>query len=126
MTQLALPAELARGIEELEAAFPERVSVEPDEAGAIIHIDAVPLGPGWTPNVGALSFLLPYHYPDAAIYPYYVTGATPARVADGALQQVSWRGAPASQVSLRHNRWNPAHDTALGSALLTLSRLRRQ
>ncbi len=125
MTQLALPAELANGVEELEAEFPGRVLVEPDEAGAIVHIDGVQLGPGWSPDVGVLSFLLPYHYPDAAIYPYHVTGALP-QVADGALQQVSWRGAPATQVSLRHNRWNPAHDTALGSVLLTLTRLRGQ
>jgi hypothetical protein len=125
VTQLALPVELAKGVEELEAEFPGCVSVEQDEAGAIVHIDGVQLGPGWSPDAGALSFLLPFHYPDAAIYPYHVTGALP-QVAEGALQQVTWRGAPATQVSLRHSRWNPAHDTALGSVLLTLSRLRGQ
>jgi hypothetical protein len=125
VTQLSLSAELAKGVEELEAEFPGRVVVEQDEAGAIVHIDGVQLGAGWSPRAGALSFLLPFHYPDAAIYPYHVIGALP-QVADGALRQVSWRGAPATQVSLRHNRWSPAHDTALGSVLLTLSRLRGQ
>ncbi len=126
MTQLSLPADLVKGIEELEQEFPDRVSVEADDAGAIVHIAGISLGPGWSANVGVLSFLLPFHYPDAAIYPYHVTEATPDRVSDGALQPVSWRGNPATQVSLRHNHWNPAHDTALGSVLLTLARLLNQ
>jgi hypothetical protein len=124
LSQLALKPELAMAIEEVEAAFPGQVSVEPDESGAIVHIANVELGPGWSSTVGVLSLLLPYSYPDAAIYPYHVTGAVPAGVSDGALQQVSWRGTQATQVSLRHNRWNPALDTALGSVLLVLARLR--
>jgi hypothetical protein len=126
VTQITLPAELAKGIEELEREFPGRVSIEPDEAGAIVHISEVQMGAGWTPNVGVLSFLLPFHYPDAAIYPYHVTGAAPDKASDNALQPVTWRGSPAIQVSLRHNRWNPAYDTALGSVLLTMARLLRQ
>jgi hypothetical protein len=121
-----LPAELAKAVQELEQQFPGRVAVELEQAGAIITIAEVALGPGWSAQTGMLAFLLPFHYPDAAIYPYHVTGALPTRVSDNALQPVTWRGAPATQVSLRHNRWNPAHDTALGSVLLTLARLRVQ
>jgi hypothetical protein len=126
VTQISVPADLAKGIEELEREFPGRVSVEPDEAGAVVHISDVPLGTGWNPNVGVLSFLLPFHYPDAAIYPYHVTDATPDSASDNALQPVTWRGTAATQVSLRHTRWNPAYDTALGSVLLTMTRLLRQ
>jgi hypothetical protein len=92
VTQISVPADLAKGIEELEREFPGRVSVEPDEAGAVVHISDVPLGTGWNPNVGVLSFLLPFHYPDAAIYPYHVTDATPDSASDNALQPVTWRG----------------------------------
>jgi hypothetical protein len=127
VTQISLAAELDRAIEELKLTFAQRVSIEPDQAGAIVHIDGIELGLGWSPNVGVLSFLLPFHYPDAAIYPYYVTGASAAAgVGGGALQPVTWRGAPATQVSLRHTRWNPALDTALGSVLLTQARLLEQ
>jgi hypothetical protein len=123
VTQVALSVELGRAVNELEREFPGQVTVESDPAGAIVHIAAVTLGAGWSAVVGVLSFLLPFHYPDAPIYPYYVTGAIPESVSDGALQPVSWRGAPATQVSLRHNRWDPTHDTALGSVLLTMARL---
>lgn len=126
MSSVVRSTELAGAVEELEAAFSGRVSVEPDPAGAVIQVTEVELGPGWTPRRGTLSFMLPFHYPDAAIYPYHVTGAQPERVTDGALQPVTWRGAPATQVSLRHNRWDPANDTALGSVLLTPARLQSQ
>lgn len=125
MSQVSLPTEPAKAVAELEAEFPGRVSVEHNDAGAIVSIEGVELGSSWSPDLARLSFLLPFHYPDCAIYPYYVTGALP-QIADQALRQISWRGAPAIQVSLRHNHWNPAHDTALGSVLLTLARLRRQ
>jgi hypothetical protein len=125
VSQIALPPELAKGLEELERAFPGRVSIEGDEAGPVVHLAAVELPAGWSPIVGVLSFLLPFHYPDAAIYPYYVTEAIPAPgVGGGALQQVSWRGVAATQVSLRHSGWDPARDTALGSVLATMAWLR--
>jgi hypothetical protein len=125
-TAATLPGELAKAVEELEERFPDRVIVELDDAGAIVSITEVPLGPGWSAPTGRLAFLLPFHYPDAAIYPYHVTGAVPERVNDGAVGAVSWRGAPATQISLRHNKWSPAHDTALGSVLLVMARLRAQ
>ena len=125
-TPATLSPQLSEAVLELEAQFPGRVSVEPDDAGAIVTIEGVPLGPGWSAPSGTLAFLLPFHYPDAAIYPYHVLGALPERVGDGSVQAVSWRGTPATQVSLRHNRWDPTHDTALGSVLATLARLRTQ
>jgi hypothetical protein len=118
--------ELAKAVRELEEQFPARVTAEVEEAGVVVTIAEVSLGSGWSAPSGTLGFLLPFHYPDAAIYPYHVTGALPERVSDSALQPVTWRGAPATQVSLRHTNWNPAHDTALGSVLITLARLRVQ
>jgi hypothetical protein len=112
-----LPAEIAGAVAELQATFPDRVQIHEDPSGAIVAINGVTLSERWSPRVGTLWFLIPYHYPDAAIYPFYVTGAQPTGGIIGGLQQVGWRGEAAIQVSLRHSAWNPKLDTALGSAL---------
>jgi len=111
------PAEIAGAVAELQAAFPDRVQVHEDSAGVIVAITDVTLSERWSPRPGTLWFLIPYHYPDAAIYPFYLTGARPTGGMIGGLQDVAWRGEAAIQVSLRHTAWNPKLDTALGSAL---------
>jgi hypothetical protein len=117
--------ELTRALEELERAFPGRVTVVAEDAnGAVIRIADVELSARWSAPTGDLWFLIPFHYPDAAIYPYHVTGATPSGGHLQALQSVNWRGMSATQVSLRHNCWNPNLDTALGSVRQTLAWLR--
>jgi hypothetical protein len=112
-----MPAEIAGAVAELQAAFPDRVQVHEDPAGTIVAITGVTLSERWSPRTGTLWFLIPYHYPDAAIYPFYLTGARPTGGIIGGLQEVPWRGEAAVQVSLRHRAWNPKLDTALGSAL---------
>ena len=122
-----LMPELARAVKELEEAFPARIAVEgQDDAvgGAVIRLRDVPLCPRWSPETGDLLFVLPFHYPDAPIYPAYVDGATPTGSLVPALQPVNWRGMAVTQVSLRHNAWDPVRDTAVGSALQTMSWLR--
>ena len=111
------PAELLRAVGELTAALPGRVQAHDDPAGVLVQITGIPLSERWTPRTGTLWFLVPFHYPDAAIYPYYVTAATPTGGVTAGLQEIQWRNAVAIQVSLRHHRWNPKLDTALGSAL---------
>lgn len=123
MTAAVLPPAVQRAIDELEEAFSGRLAVDPDASGAIVSIADVELGPGWSAPTGILWFVVSFHYPDSAIYPYYVTDAT--HPPGGALQHVTWRGKTAIQVSLRHNRWDPAHDTALGSVRLTQAWLRQ-
>jgi hypothetical protein len=112
-----MPAEIARAVAELHATFPDRVQVHEDPVGVIVAIIGVTLSERWSPRTGTLWFLIPYHYPDAAIYPFYLAGARPTGGMIGGLQDVAWRGEPAIQVSLRHTAWNPKLDTALGSAL---------
>jgi hypothetical protein len=127
VTAVALSPELSLAIKELEDAFPGRVTVTIEEgAGAVVCIAAVELSGRWSPALGDLWFLIPYHYPDAAIYPYYLTGSTPTGGLIGGLQSVNWRGMDAIQVSLRHNGWSPSHDTALGSVHQTQAWLRSQ
>lgn len=120
-----LSPELARAVDELARAFPDRVSVEAqDQTGVIVRIRDIPLGARWTPQSGDLWFAIPYHYPDAPVYPYYVIGATPAGGLVPALQTVTWRGIAATQVSLRHTAWNPTHDNVVGCVLQTQAWLR--
>ena len=70
--------EIDRAIEELEDGFPGRVVVEArDESGLIVRIREVPLSERWAPGVGDLWFVMLFDYPDAPIYPHYVTGAQP-------------------------------------------------
>lgn len=125
MSAVALSADITQALRELEEAFPGRVTVVSDDAnGAIVGIEGIELSSRWAPPHGDLWFLIPFHYPDAAIYPYYVTGAVGTGLQ--ALQPASWRGMPATQVSLRHNGWNPQVDTALGSVRQALAWLRSQ
>lgn len=117
MSAATLPAELARAVTELEAAFHGRVEVHDDPSGVVVAIAGVTLSERWSPSTGTLWFSIPYHYPDAAIYPFYLSGALPTGGIIDGLQQVQWRGEAAIQISLRHRAWKPKLDTALGSAL---------
>jgi hypothetical protein len=125
VTTTARSLELTRALKELEQAFPGRVTVvAQDASGAVVRITDIELSPRWSAPTGELWFLLPFHYPDAAIYPYHVTGTAPSGGLLPPLQPVNWRGMNATQVSLRHNSWNPNVDTALGSVRQTLAWLR--
>ncbi len=124
MSAIARPRDITRAIGDLEDVFSGQLVIEADDgSGMIVRLLGVELGPRWSPGKGDLWFLLPFHYPDAAIYPYYVTGAIPTEYISG-LQPVQWRAMDATQVSLRHNDWNPKVDTALGSVRQTLAWLR--
>ena len=112
-----MPAEIAGAVAELQAAFPDRVQVHEDSAGVIVAITDVTLSERLQLPSRLALVPDPYHYPDAAIYPFYLTGARPTGGMIGGLQDVAWRGEAAIQVSLRHTAWNPKLDTALGSAL---------
>jgi hypothetical protein len=125
VTTVMRPPEITRALEELDRVFRGQVMVESEDGnGTIIRLTGIELGPRWSASTGDLWFLIPFNYPDAAIYPYYVTGATPTGGYIAALQPVQWRGMAATQVSLRHNGWNPNVDTALGSVRQTLAWLR--
>jgi hypothetical protein len=110
-------AEVAEGVRQLEMAFPDQVSHEPDgQGGTYVTVGDIQLGDGWTEVAAPLTLHLAYNYPAAAPYPFYL----PARVEPNgtwpeALQRVHWRDTDVLQVSLRHNSWDPGRDTAVGS-----------
>jgi hypothetical protein len=118
--------DVAEGIDQLEEAFPGQVFHEPDgSGGAYITIEDLELGSGWNVSAASISFHLPYNYPAAAPYPFYLPGDTsPHGAWPQVLQQVSWRGRQVVQVSLRHNNWDPHRDTAVGSVMQVRNRLR--
>ncbi len=114
-TDLVTP--VAEAIEELvDAAY--TISYEPlSDGGAIVTAHEFAFGDLWTPT-GDLRFELAYNYPYSAIYPFF--GPAGLQRVDGgprpnALTDIAWRGSSHTQISLRHNRWNPRVDTALGA-----------
>jgi hypothetical protein len=120
-----LPPHLAQAVDELEQAFLNRITIESHDAtGLVIQLRDVPLAERWTPRVGSLWFVIPYNYPDAPVYPYYVVDATATGGAVPALRPVTWRDMAAIQVSLRQTAWDPARDTVVGCVVQTQSWLR--
>jgi hypothetical protein len=115
----ALSADVSEGVRQLEDAFQDRVSYEPDgQGGAYITIADIVLGDAWNVFSAPLTFHLAYNYPAAAPYPFYLPGGTePKSTWPAALQRVGWRERAVLQVSLRHNNWDPARDSAIGSVL---------
>lgn len=112
-----LAADVGEGVRQLEEAFPDRISYEADgQGGAYVTVAGIQLGDGWNRPVAQLAFHLPYNYPAAAPYPFYLPAeAEPNGSWPPALQRVQWRNGQVVQVSLRHNSWDPARDTAVGS-----------
>lgn len=112
-------AGVAAGIEDLEIVFPGRVSHIPTgDGGADVTVTDVELGPNWTHQEAPLTFNLAYNYPYAPVYPFYLpAGTRPINQTPQALQEVRWKDQSVVQVSLRHNNWDPALDTAAGSVL---------
>jgi hypothetical protein len=122
----ALSPELTRAVDELEGAFPNRLAIESQDAtGLVVQLHSVALAERWSPRVGGLWFVIPYNYPDAPVYPYYVAGAALTGGAVPALQTVVWRGMTVVQVSLRQTAWDPSRDTVVGCVMQTTSWLRR-
>jgi hypothetical protein len=128
MNTAALAADVADALEELERAYPGSISLEPDDVGGIyVTITGIELGGRWTADTTTLTFHLPYNYPAAAPYPYYLPadldlgGAWPT-----APQRIRWRDRDVIQVSLRHNQWDPQRDRVIGCVMQVCAWLRNQ
>ncbi len=129
MSSAVLSSDVARGIQELEAAFRGRVTHEPDgSGGAFVTVDSVELGSRWAHPAAPLTFHLAYNYPAGAIYPFYLPSdvISAGEALPAALQPVEWRGASVIQVSLRHTNWDPVRDNAVGAVMQTQDWLTRQ
>jgi hypothetical protein len=121
---VAVEVEAARG--ELESEFPGAIAMEPDGAGgAYMGVEGIELGERWSAARSTLTFHVPYNYPAASPYPYYLPAdCAPKGAWPAALQQVHWRDREMIQVSLRHNNWDPERDRVLGCVLQVAAFLR--
>ena len=91
------------------------VEVIPDGAGgAFVIVSDIEIGTHYTPAVTWLGFQVNATYPASDVYPHY-TGRltrTDGRAHGQAIQQVTWQGRDALQLSRRSNGWNSAVDAA--------------
>jgi hypothetical protein len=118
--------EAAAALGELEFEFPGAVSHEPDgSGGAYVTVGGIEMGESWNMAQVPLTFHLPYNYPSASVYPYYLPGDLEPRQWPPALQRIQWRDRNVIQVSLRHNNWDPERDRVLGCVLQVADWLRR-
>jgi hypothetical protein len=91
------------------------VEVIPDGAGgAFVIVSGIEVGARYTQAVSWLGFQVNAAYPASDVYPHYTSrlARTDGRAHGQAIQQVTWQGRDALQLSRRSNRWNPAMDTA--------------
>jgi hypothetical protein len=91
------------------------VEVIPDGAGgAFVIVSDIEVGARYAPAVTWLGFQVNAAYPASDVYPHYTgrLARTDGRAHGQAIQQVTWQGRDALQLSRRSSRWNPAVDTA--------------
>lgn len=128
MNTIVIAQEAARALQQLEEAFPGRLSSEPDGlGGALVAITEARMPTGWPATHSALMFVIPFNFPAIPVYPYYIEAeaAPPGALGEG-LQRVDWRGRAVLQLSLRHNAWRPGLDTVVGSVLQAMDWLQQR
>lgn len=126
---MAISEEIQAAIGEVRASFPDSsvTAVESGDGGALITVDPVPTGPSFTPASTWLTFQIPYNYPDADIYPHYVTPdlrrSTGEALGEGFHQPFTTglRGEiPATMISRRIKSLDAGANSAAGKALNVL------
>lgn len=110
-----------QAVQEVEAAFPDHaVETAPDgEGGAFVRVSQLSFGDAYEPDHGWVTFRIMYTHPHADIYPHYLPSGLARRDSKPLgeafhIQNMDlgpFKG-PATMVSRRSNRWNPARDTA--------------
>lgn len=124
---------LEEALEELRQTFPEAaVTYDLDTQGnAWVTLDPVPLGPAYIQTTSWMVFQITFAYPEADVYPHFVRPDLQRK--DGAAHGEGFSAGafgpdsvPATQLSRRSNRLNPAVDTAATKALKVLRWLHQQ
>ena len=109
--------EIEQAIADLRSCFgdTEMVAHAGENGNVIVTIEAVDLGPLYTPQQSWIKFQITFQYPYADIYPLFVR---PDLVrADGqphgkGINLTSFEGQPALQLSRQNNHLNPEIDNA--------------
>lgn len=120
---------IEKAIAEIRSSFPEcQVESEPDgSGGAHVIVRDVPLGPPYAQTTVWVGFQITFQYPYADVYPHFTCAelkrSDGRQLGDG-LASASYRGKPATQISRRSNKLNPATDTAALKLLKVMQWLR--
>ncbi|MGO9751982.1 MAG: hypothetical protein ACLP8S_16220 [Solirubrobacteraceae bacterium] len=114
-------AAVATAIAHVVRAFPDATTQHLDDGqgGAFVIVDGLDLGPAFTPRTTWVGFAISPLYPRADVYPHYVR--PDLAKSDGSMLTVPLNpgqvmpgfNRPATMVSRRSNRWDPARDTAV-------------
>lgn len=114
---MAQTPEVAGAIAELETAFVGRVTcVDDGVGGALVIVDAVPLGGPYAQDSTWVGFHVTHVHPNADIYPHHVRAdlsRTDGKALGAGTSPSSFQGKPSIQLSRRSNRRDAATDTAL-------------
>lgn len=106
-----------QAVDELKATFPGSTVTLRDtgDGGASVTIDAIDPGTPYSQRATWIGFVIGFQYPYSDIYPLFVRPDL-ARVDGAALGEgfspSAFDGTPATQISRRSNKLNPATDTA--------------
>ncbi len=127
MTQIQ--PQIEKAIAEIRCSFPDcRVESEPDgSGGAYVTVHDVPLGPPYAQAKIWVGFQITFQYPYADVYPHFTCAElarTDGRSLCEGLGNANWRSRPATQLSRRSNKLNPAFDTAALKLLKVMQWLR--
>ena len=112
-----MKSEVEQAVEELRHRFgdAEVAACSRDDGGAIVTINPVDVGLGYSPQKTWMKFAIGFQYPQADIYPLFVRPdlvRTDGQLHGDGISLTSFEGEPALQLSRRSNHLNPEVDTA--------------
>lgn len=126
-----MKAEINQALEELRRGFSdsEFLADAKPNGGAVVTIDPIDLGSGYSPRQTWIRFEIGYLYPYADIYPLFIRPDV-AR-ADGlphgeGIAPASFEGEPALQLSRRSNHLDASSDTAILKVTKVIQWLKEQ
>jgi len=120
---------VTKAIEDIRSTFSElRIEADPDgSGGAFVTVHDVSLGAPYSQAETWIGFQITFQYPYADVYPHFVRAdlsRLDGRPLGEGLGGAQFRGQPATQISRRSNKLNPATDTAVLKLLKVLQWLR--
>ena len=121
-TPRTVKPEINQAIEEIRSAFPDHaLDVEPDDdGGAFVKVCALSIGVQYEPDSSWVAFRITFQYPFADIYPHFLAPSLRRKdnqpLGEGFHLNHQWEypggREPATMVSRRSNRRDPASETA--------------
>jgi hypothetical protein len=122
--------EVESAIAEIREAFSslEIETIPEPQGGAYVVVKDLAIGELFIPNTTWIGFLITFQYPDADVYPHFISGelkrANGQPFPAGITGPTTWQNRSALQVSRRSNRWAPGVDTAANKLAKVLTWLR--